>query len=93
MSLSLESSDCSDFAFFEAVDWSSEIFDSSSEIFEAYLASTPSSSAWSLASSRSCHSLNSTLLTFQNQGLVRFQQTPKQGLRQMLLMVSWDLRA
>ena len=40
--------------------------------------------------------INSILLTFQNQGSVkkvRFQQTHNQGLRQLLLTVSWDLRA
>ena len=41
--------------------------------------------------------LNSIVVTFYNHGSmyrkVRFRQTHNQGLRQLLLMVSWDLRA
>ena len=41
--------------------------------------------------SRSGHLLNSILLTSQNERSVRFQQTHNQSLRQLFLMVSWDL--
>ena len=45
---------------------------------------------------RSGHYLNSILLLFKIKDRckkVRFQQTHNQGLRQLLLTVSWDLRA
>ena len=52
-------------------------------------------SRWNLAFRRSVHQLNSVLLVFHNQESLKkcfFSSNKHQGLRQLLLTLSWDLR-